>query len=502
MFHVKQNGNVSRETIERRMFLKKIIAILLLILTVVLAVGCENVEYLESSAPEEESKNIYEQLENQLPSIETDENGEVIKQKFTIATDEKSVFYNEETASGSVSKAVAKRNDFLFDKYGAEITVYEASANEITQNLKTALESGVEYCDMICLSAKNTVKLATAGFLYDMNTLPNFNIENAYFDPNNAKVLATNSTLYLLPDPTAQIYDELYVTFFNRNLVNETAGKDPESLVMQGKWTWDAFHETAKASAPDVYNKSSSDIVTDTFGFGAYYGEGVYPYVVWASTGEKLVNNTYKNPVSLSLTAEYITDVCKNLVKAYNTRGRFPLDANDAMSAFESGRLAFFNNKLSYFYALRDGSGKGSEYGILPMPKHSEEQGAYYSLASTDARVFSAPRTLQNADEKRRAFVSAVIQATCAAGRVTVHDAYIAHFIGQYLNNNAETVMLQTIIDSATFDFAHVYGSVISEIRRPTTDAISDYIDFGSAVGSSISRTIAGFNKYCEENFK
>lgn len=482
--------------------MKKLIATLLLILTVVLASGCENVEYLESSAPQEESKNIYEQLEGQLPPIETDENGEVVKQKLTIATDEKSVFYNEESASGSVSKAVEKRNDFLFDKYGAEITVKEVSASDLTAELKKALEAGVEYCDMICLSAKSTAKLMTSGYLYDMNTLPNFNVENAYFDQNIAKSLATNSTLYLLPDPTAQIYDELYVTFFNRNLVNTSAGKDPESLVMQGKWTWDAFHETAKASAPGVYSKSTSDIVTDTFGFGAYYGEGTYPYVVWASTGEKVIKNSYKNPVSLSLTAEYIAEVCKNLVKAYNTRGKFPLDGNDAMSAFESGRLAFFNNKLSYYYALRDGSGKGSEYGILPMPKHSEEQDGYYCLASTDARVFSVPRTIQNASEKRRVFVSAVIQATCASGRVTVHDAYIAHFIGQYLNNNAETVMLQTIIDSATFDFAHIYGSVISEIRRPTTDAISDYIDFGSAVGSSISRTIAGFNKYCEENFK
>ena len=482
--------------------MKKIISILLVILFLFVAVGCENVEYLESSRPDEESKNIYEQLESELPPIQTDENGEVKQQKFTVATDEKQVFYNEESTAGSMSKAVEQRNTFLMDKYGAQVTVMEISPNRLTAELKSAIESGTEYCDMICFSAKNTAKLYTAGLLTDMNALPNFNAESAYFDPKNAKALATNSTLYLLPDPTAQIYDELYVLFFNRELVNVAGEKDPESLVMQGKWTWDAFNETAKAAAPKVYNKSSSDIYLDTFGFGAYYGEGTYPLIMWASTGEKLVGNTYKNPVTLSLSSDYINEVCQKLVKSYNTRGRFPLEGNDAMKAFTEGRLAFFSNKLSYFYALRDGTGKGSEYGILPMPKYSEEQTDYYSLTSTDAHVFSVPKTVEFATDERKTFVSAVIQATCAAGRTTVHDAFVAHFIGQYLNNNTETVMLQTIIDSATFDFAQVYGSVISEVRRPTTDAVADYIDFGSAIGSSISRTQAGFNKYSEENFK
>ncbi len=482
--------------------MKKIIAILLVALTLIFAIGCENVEYIESSQPSESSQSIYEELESQLPSIEVDENGIIKEQTFTIATDEPSIFYNEETASGSVSKAVEERNTFLWDRYGAKIEIKEISPSRLTNELKSAVESGTEYCDLICLSAKNSAKLATSGFLYDMNTLPNFNIESAYFDENNAKTLATNSSLYLLPDPTAQYYDELNVLYFSRELVNNIGGKDPESLVMQGKWTWDAFNETARAAAPAVYKKSSADIETDVFGFGMYYGEGTYPIIMWGSTGQKLVTDTYKNPVKLSLSVDQISEVCQKLVKVYNTRGKFPLEANDAMKAFANGRLAFFSNKLSYFYALRDGTQKGSEYGVLPMPKYSEEQNGYNCLVSTDAHVFAIPKTLENASEERKNFVSAVLQATCAAGRKTIHDAYLANFIGQYLNNNKETVMLQTIIDSATFDFAHIFGSVVSEIRRPTTTAVADYIDFGSALGTSVSRAEAGFNKYCEENFK
>lgn len=482
--------------------MKKIVSILLVIIIMCLAAGCENVEYIDATSTETGSQDIYEQLESQLPEIEKDENGEVKQQKFTVATSEVSVFYNEESVSGALNKAVEQRNIFLMDKYGAEIEVKKVSGTGLTSELKASLESGIEFCDMICVSATTTTKLYTAGLLGDMNTLPNFDPNNAYFDQRNATELATNSTFYILPDPTAQIYDELHVLFFNRNLIN-AAGADPESLVMQGKWTWDAFHETAKAAAPKVYEKATSDIYKDTFGLGAYYGETTYPFAIWVSTGEKLIGNTYKNPVELALTPDYITEVCQNLVKKYNTRGKYPLDGNDAMEAFEKeGRLAFFSNKLSYMYALRDGTSKGSEYGVLPMPKYSEEQTQYYSLVSNEARVFSVPKTIESATQERKAFVSAVIQATCAAGRTTVRDAYVAHFIGQYLNNNTETVVLKTIIDSATFDFSQVYGSTISQVSGPTLSAVSDFIGFGSNIGGSIGRTKSTFNKYCQEKFQ
>lgn len=494
---------VSRETVqERRIELKiKFTAVILLLSFALTLIGCENVEYIEKTNSDEESKTIYEQLDEELPDLNIGENGEVTEQDFVIATNDSSVFYNEEATSGSISKAIENRNVFLNDKYGAKVITKQVKTSELTNELKNALESGVSYCDMVCVSSKDTVKLYTAGLLGDMNKLPDFNAENAYFDEKNAKSLATNSTLYLLPDPTVQVYEEAYVLFFNRELVNTVAGKDPESLVLQGKWTWDSFNETARASASAVYNKSAADIDTDIFAFAAVNSEENYGTVLWVSTGNKLIGNTYKNPVSLSMTADEITSVAEILRKSYNSRGKYPLSGSDAITAFEGGRLAILSNKLSYFYSLRDGSGSGDNYGILPMPKLSEEQSDYHCLVSSDARVISIPKTVESQSDDRKRFISAVISATCAAGRTTVRKAFINEHIITYMNNNTETVVLETIIDSVTFDFANVYGSAISEIRRPTTSTINDYIDFGSGISNSISMYISAFNKYCEENF-
>ena len=462
--------------------------------------GCENVSYTESSAPEDDSKNIYETLDEELPNLE--QSGvDIKKQSFTIVTDKKAVFYNEESASGSISKAVEKRNTFLFDKYGAELRVNEVTASDLTSALKAALESGLTYCDMISVSAKETVKLFTAGLLGDMNKLPDFSLENVYFDTENAQNLATNNSLYLLADPTAQIYEETYVMFFNRDLVETKAGMSPETLVMQGKWTWDSFNEVARAAAPDVYNKSTADLTIDTFGFAAYYNEDTMPIVMWTGTGYETVSNTHKNPVSLTMSIDEVKTVATLLKKAYDQKGRYPLEGDDAATVFKSGRMAFFVNKFNYFYSLRN-EDSGYNFGFLPIPKLNEEQNGYHCLVSSDARVISIPKFIENAPEERQRFISAVISATCAAGRQTVKTAFINDHIGLYLTDNEETVMLQTICESATFDFAAVYGSAISEIRRPTTTAICDYIEFGSALSTSIGRNVAAFEKYCAEKFK
>ena len=482
--------------------------------------GCENVQYMESSAPEENPEDIYEQLTSQLP---IDENVE--QQTFTIVTDDATAFYQSESTAGAVSIALEERNTFLRDTYGAEIIVKQVDSATLTEELQVAVLSGLDYCDMISVSASETVKLYSAGLLEDMNTLPDFNVESDYFDEKIGKSLATNNSLYLLPDPTAMVYDEAYVLFYNRDLIkvyetteestdesSENTDENSESeeeqtettlenLVMQGKWTWDKFDEISREAASYVYSHSSGDLDTDIFAFSAYETETVYPLAMWASCGHKLIDNTYRNPVGVSMESEEIITIADYLMDIYNVKGKYPLEGDDAALAFEDGRLAFFCNKMSYLYSLRNGSDKGSNFGFVPLPKYDENQSEYYTLVSNNARVISVPKTLATAGEERRKFVSTIISATCAAGSTTMREAYHNSRLADYINSNGEIVMLDTICDSITFDFATVYGSSINEIARPTINAIADYLDYGSKLHSSLRQGKTAFEEYCAENF-
>lgn len=475
--------------------------------------GCTNVEYITETSSEEEetSINSLEQIISELPTLsitpnestenESEVEDEVIERTFTIVTNKASTFYpDESSSSGAIGHAVQQRNSILLEKYGADISVTELSGQDLYDELKNAYRSDTEFCDMLSVSTTDSLKLYKMGLLYDMNELPNFNLDSSFFDELNSKSLATNSSLYMLPDPTNLYYENTYVMFYNRNLTTEGGYDNIEEIVMKGEWTWDKFHEIAKASST-AYNKSSANVNSDIFGFSAYHNTQTYPLVMFTSTGKVMVDNTYKNTVELSLDATDVEDTCIELNKTYNVKGRYPYESNKAADTFLNGRTVFFCNTLNYIYALRDGSEKGSEYGFLPIPKLYQDQQSYSCLVDVEARVISVPATVEFSDDATREYISAIITATCAVGGQTTKNAFLESFVAGYLNNNYETVMLDTICTGAKFDFAYTFGSAIEDIAHSTTIAVSDYFDFGSMVSSTIRQGRWKFNNYSSKNF-
>ena len=474
--------------------MKKFLSFFLVVLIFVFA-GCENVEYHTESSSEEVSLEFYDQLESQLPSLETPEEG----RDFVILTDSKATFLPDDNAPESVSLAVSERNSFLEMKYGINIIVKELNASEIANELMVAEKSGNRICDMISVSAEETVKLFTAGLLGDFNKLTNFNLENGFFDTELTRPLATNNSIYMLADPSTNPFDNASVIFYNRNLFKAPeGGEDVETLALQGKWTWDKFNEYCRSSVPDAYSSRGGDVKKDTFAFGSGFSDEDFVASMWSSCNQSMVSDSYKQPIELTSRDEAMPTI-EFLRAAFNVRGRFPLAGNDARNAFEEGRLAFYCDNLGYIHNLRDGSAKGTEFGFLPMPKMNEEQESYRCLLNPDARVISIPKSLENADDETKNFVSVIISATCAAGGVTMEKAYETTLLGLYLISNNEILLTQTIINSVNFDFAVTFGSAIDEIYKPTIKPIAD------SVSKGLSFTTAGkqdFKEYCETNFQ
>ena len=480
--------------------MKKISALLLAVLFCVFALfSCENVEYItdESGAEEETVSDIYDELLSTLPDISDSTSGgnnlpdTGNYRKFYVATDNKTVFDGGEDNSGSVNKATKDRNEFLKEKYGIEIVAENENPKNIAENIK----SGTNKYDLLAFSARATANLYIHNLLYDMNRLPDFVIDDRFFDAKLATSLATNKTLYMMPDATAQIYDNIYVMFFNRDLVAKTNISDPETLVQQGKWTWDSMNEIMKQASTSMH-KSGADINKDIFGYGAYNREGSFPTVMWASSGKPYIKDTYRKEVKLSLTTDEIVENTANLYKYYNSKALMPVEKNDLANAFLDNRLVFMCHRLDYLKALRDGTEKGKEFGILPMPKLYESQENYSCYVSADSRILSVPK-----DPKDPKLTSAVLTANSAAGRDTQKNAFINSYIAMYLNTNAETVMLKTILDSMTFDFCAVYGSEIREIRYASTNAVINALDVGDNIRNTLNYRIRGFNEALEKYF-
>ena len=123
---------------------KRIAAFLIVLFTLISFSACENVEYPSESSASGEYSTYYDQLREELPNIT--ENGEIPEEKtFYIITDDGSVFTRDESSAGTINDAVRRRDDFLREKYGANIRVRTEKTNKIVDELRAANASGTEF---------------------------------------------------------------------------------------------------------------------------------------------------------------------------------------------------------------------------------------------------------------------------------------------------------------------------------------------------------------------
>lgn len=455
--------------------------------------GCENVTPGRESVPEDEgSRDAYREIESMLPPAIEDESGEFSDtQTITLATDEPCLFLSDEETPTAYRTHLSERNAYLSKRYGIELAVRKESNGNAPTALLEAVNSGLPYAEILAFGVNDTLKLWSQGLLYDMCLLPGFDPTSSAYDAKNACELAANTAFYMLPDASCYWFDEINVMFCNSKLLDSSL-ESPLSLAARGEWTWDAFTEHCKAA----YAVSKG-----VFGFGTYADAEDYAGALWTSSGKRIITDTYKKPVRLSMEPSDISETAAALKKHYDTYYRYPETKASAVNQFENGGMIFFSNKLDYFYSLRDGSEKGLEYLLLPMPKLYSESEDCSCLVSNSARVYSVPSTAEKFDRQTAVRINAYLAVACASGAPAAKKAFVGTFIANYLTGNDETLALRAIIDGAAFDFAQVYGSESWEIRYCTTKVISDYIGFGSEVANSIRHARDNFERYVEAKF-
>lgn len=440
--------------------------LLLLILSLLLLVSCTNVVMPTPEVSEESTEGsktesqIFEEILSQLPSVENSEAEEITGQPLTILTPDETVFLGDESAAGSIQNALVNRNELLLSAYGMEVLIDTVPEDEIFDLLAAAVESGVAAGDLLCYSARTTATLFAAGLLQDVTKLPYFDLNAVCLDPAFATELAYRGEVYALPDPSAQSSDEMFVTFYDRDLVEKAGLTRPEVLVQSGKWTYDAFLTYAETIAKDVMNSASHDLGKDIFGYSSPDNTNLLPSLLWSSGGESLFAYDEAGDLYFPYDTQPLRDAMAVQIKLYNSQSRYPLDGTDAHASFMAGRLGFLVERLDYLKELYAKSNRS--YGILPMPKKEGADG--YSCPVTAAgRVLSAPKLMKNP-----AKTGLGLSALCTAGGLLLREAEKETYVTLYSADNDQSCMLEIILDSQYFDFATFF-----EVCDPSVSSLS-----------------------------
>ena len=468
--------------------------LLCLLLSCSIIASCENVSLPESSTDSTSSATTSGGTSSPTDSV--DPSLKYVGGEFTIAiTSEQQVpFSADPNTDDIIGLASLARNDKLSEACGIDLKYKVVSAETVSADMDAAKMAGVNYADILCLPARTLSKLADGGYLYNLLSSPNFNIEEAYINSQAAKSMAGNNTLYMLFDSSSQYYEETWAVFYDKQLVEGTGLPDPASVVKSGQWTWSEFIKYSEAVSQKTMSKGSPDTATDIFGFSSYNNTAELPLIIWESCGFKLFGDTFGSPVTFKADTAELNKHAKALQNIYLSKSRFPIQGEDAISAFKNGRLGFFVYKLGFSSALAQ---SGRDWGILPLPKYTVEQTSYNSYVDPNAHALAIPATATDPNKSVLA-----LNMLCATSKDSMKEALYNKYVNLYFTNNTSTVMLDAVMNSVYFDFATIYASGMPAIADVTTKIIVDVVSKKGSEYTLIPKTKTEFQNYAAKVFK
>lgn len=457
-----------------------------------LLASCANVVMPEPQVSAEKGESqIIEEILEQLPSVDESEAEQIVGQPLILLTSDEALFYGDEEAAGSVQTALLRRNQLLEEAYGMELTVIPVEENDIAGSIRVSLQGDASIGDLLCYSAETTAMLWQNGFLKDIKSLPYFDSEEACYDTVAAESLSYGNALYAMADPSARCADDTFVLFYDRTLVDAAGLARPEALVNAGKWTYDKFLEYTEKVAMEVMNKESYDIAQDVFGYGSHDNEMLMPYVLWASTGNKLFAAGETGKPAYAYDGDTLTEFLTPLQQVYDSRSRFPAGGEDAYTAFRQGRLGFLVAKLDYLKELFAASDR--PYGILPLPKE-EGDSRYHCLMDGTGMLLSVP--VANISDSKSGLS---LGAMCAIGGLLVREAEKETYLSLYAMDNDHACMLETVLDAGIFDFGMTFGRCDDSIEQLSTKLVAHALVDHSRVSSLLKSYLDDFDEFVEE---
>ena len=370
---------------------------------------------------------------------------------FFTATPNRDYFDPEDTET-VLSRLAVQRNAEVADRLNITMLTDVHNESTMVTELDQAIASGSFYADLLLIPFGKVGIFKATDTLLNMRTAPFFDLDQPFFNRESSQMSSGGYATYAVAGDATLSPSVFAGVYFNRTLLTD-AGVDPRALyrsAAEGRWTWDRLLSVLEAV------KTLDDVVT----ISADSTSERFPDLVFKSMGRDYVlTGSLKVPVVgyTVRTAQQIMDVLEVLYADKSAKLR---DAEGAVTAFSEGQAAFH---VEYLYAMSWMTNSSADWGLLPLPKATEDSGDYKTLMPEEAQVFCIPKNHTNAE-----IPAVVLSALCAASDGYIYDAYVDYNMVNILRDNDAVNMLDLILDTASFDFAIAFGPAFPAIADAT----------------------------------
>ena len=445
-----------------RKTVKKITAILVLLMAAALLLSCSDAddkapvtEPQQTTAAAEESENTAEpeETEPQLVVPEYNFNGGeisvlVLESEGWVTS--RDFEYFDESAGEPVNDAVKDRVIKVEEQFNC--VLHPIHSKDLVTAAKSEIMAGGTAYDFIMPKLAEVKTVASEGLLHDLNKIDTLKLDQPWWNQNAVESLSIAHKLFFgFGDISLIDNDGIATMGFSKKLVADNDLTSPYEFVYNDTWTIDAMQELCKGMNRDLDGDGKMG-KNDQYGFVNGY-QNIVMFVYGA--GEKLISKDKDDIPYSTMVTDRKMDVIDRYIEfmkddtAYGDLGIFG-DHAAATPYFNNDQMLFRMSTMFRFTLTRE---MDSDFGFIPIPKFDEQQDSYHHAFSTASPAVSIPITIVNANE-----IGAVIEALSYYGRYILLPAYYEINLQTKIVRDEESAgMLDIIYDTSSFDLGFVY---------------------------------------------
>ena len=350
------------------------------------------------------------------------------------------------------------RNQAVENRFNVELElVYSGTYSEVDEYASKTILSGSDEFDLYYGMVMSAGGLTLKKLFLNWYDIEHIDFSKPWWYASNSDELTYNGKAPIaISHFNYSAVSGAYCLYFNKNLAASYELGDLYGLVLDGKWTFDKFHEMVK----DIYIDDGNDKKdeNDFYGMTQNQGTALNSYL-WAFDNPIVAKDEEGIP-QVAVKTDKIDSIVNSLYDfLYNTDGVF-YDVDNlnektiAYNLFYSKRAIFMmgtvgsatNEKLRNFE---------DDYGLLPLPKFDENQSEYKTMVGGHHSAIAVPKTCKDTE-----FVGTIVEALSAESWKTVTPTlYEIALKTRYLRDSESKEIMDIIIEGTTFDYGSVYDN-------------------------------------------
>lgn len=334
---------------------------------------------------------------------------------------------------------------------------------------KVYMLSGDDGIDLICQYSLAAAVGTQQGLYQDLTKVKYITWDAPYWSEGFRTANTVNGKMYYCTgDLTGSVIKNMYMMTFNYTMAQDYNLGDLYELVENGKWTFEQLGNFAKLIYSDDNNSHAKD-AGDTFGLVIANYLEIDAFQAAANLPSLITNSMGELEINPQLNGDYGVNVCDTLKKLFHENEGAYCQTKEIPAysdAMKSGK-ALFQPYVAQT-VITDLVGSDVDYGILPMPKYSEDQEKYSTCIAMTYNMFSIPVVARDADMS-----AAVLESMAHNGYVSLNPVLFKALQYRYSQHPNDVKMLEILRNGIMYDPGRILDTVdiFALMRRAVRDS-------------------------------